>query len=83
MVTLEGSPVSVSWWFIVCHLHTSKTSDVLLNPMKCQPLVLKSKIGHTCTCNIISIQEPERTKSIGDAGGNNRLSDVDGILNNE
>jgi hypothetical protein len=51
--------------------------------MKGKSLVLESQIGHTSACNIITIQEAKWTQSIGNAGRNDRLSNVDRVLNNE
>ena len=63
--TFAGSPASTRMSSVVDYLHmtfTSKSFDVLLNPLQCEPLILESKIP--VDLGLIACKESKHRESV-------------------
>jgi hypothetical protein len=62
---------------------TSKSLDILLHPMKCQPLIFKTDIQQTFLRKLVRARESPKTKTIIDRDADDRLAKLDRLFNDK
>jgi hypothetical protein len=62
---------------------TSKSLDILLNPVHSQPLISESNVEEPLFGKVVRAREAPKTETIVDRNADNRLSNSNGLLHDE